>query len=85
MSTDFCGRCQAEHPGRACNYGQGGECSQTTAEAWDAKHQTERLALLNKIYIAGGAVNLAECSHTVFDELPDQVQADLTALSWERL
>jgi hypothetical protein len=59
--------------------------SPRASELWDAKHQTERLALLNKIYLPGAAVDMVGCSHTPFDELPDQVRADLTALSWERL
>jgi hypothetical protein len=59
--------------------------SPQASDLWDAKHQTERLALLNKIYLPTGPIDLAECSRTEFDELPDQVRADLTALNWERL
>jgi len=31
MSTTFCQKCQAEHPGRECDY-KDGECAETVPE-----------------------------------------------------
>lgn len=55
----------------------------TASELWDELHQTDRLRLLNGIYLAGGAVDIIGCSHAPYDELPDQVQNDLTTLTWK--
>jgi hypothetical protein len=52
---------------------------------WDAMHETERLALLNKIYLPDGPIDLADCSRTVYDELPGQVRNDLKWLDWSKL
>lgn len=54
----------------------------TTAEHWDTLHQTERLAILTRVYLPDSAVDVVECSLAPFDELPDQVQNDLSYLTW---
>jgi len=62
----------------------------TAATLWDAKHQTQRMELLNRIYLPENfghmmGMGMAECSRATFDELPEQVQHDLENLSWDRL
>lgn len=62
----------------------------TAASLWDAKHETERMELLVRIYLPENfgetmGMGMSKCSRVPFDELPDQVQRDLENLSWERL
>jgi hypothetical protein len=38
---------------------------------------------LNGIYLPTGPVDMVQCSHTVYDELPDRVQNDLLTLVWK--
>jgi|HubBroStandDraft_1064217.scaffolds.fasta_scaffold2916350_1 hypothetical protein len=53
-----------------------------SAEIWDDMHQTQRMMLLNKIYLPDGPVDLVACSGCPWDELPDQVQNDLSWTNW---
>jgi len=56
----------------------------TTAESWDALHQTERLAILNNIYLPTAGYDTAEFSRLPYDELPDEVRNDLHYLTWRK-
>lgn len=55
----------------------------TPAQLWDELHQTDRLRIMNGFYLATGPIDVVACSHSPFDELPDQVQNDLTSLTWK--